>query len=229
MRLLTLHRFYQLLREAVIYYPLDQKVKPKTFAVIQNLSDLNESNLRKTFDDYDKGFFFSEQWAAADLHPDNITWAYPIVCTDLFSGTISGVESKSPAITNNITLRVLDTKDIGADDLPMRTYHEIEQDCSMILVNVLRYFQGVILAEVDGEVDYYHEGLLVATNTEYRKVASPNIFKTAKEPFYFAPMDTGIENTIGKEIRLDLNTSLCTSDAWNFANPVTARKLSCCG
>ena len=226
---LTLNRFYQLMREAVMYYPLDQKVKPKTFGVIQHISDLNMDNLGKTFDDYDKGFFYSEQWSAAALHPDNIIWSYPIVCVDLFSGTVSDIEKKAPSITSNVTMRVLDAKDRQQDDLELRTYHEIEQDCSKIMMNVLRYFNDIIIATVDGVEDYYHEGFLVATGKTYTEIRKPNIFKRRGEPMYFNPSDTAIDNVIGKELRLDVITSVCTSDNWNFSEPVPNRKLACCG
>ncbi len=226
--MISLARVYQLMREAVIYYP---KVdgRPKTFAVIKHLTDIDASNLNMNFEDYDKGFFYSEQWGASGLNTSNIIWSYPLVAVDLFSGTVQDLRTKSPKIMNSISVKVLDVISEFRSAADMRSPSEIEMDCSKILLYITKYLANVILAEVDGEQEYYNEEYLVRTNTEYVKKGEPQLLPVSKEPFYFSPYDTGIDKTYGVELRLEMPTGICLDQAFVFTDIIPTRKLNCCG
>ena len=235
----TIDRFYQLLREATIFYPKNSGDChiPKTFGVIQHISDMNSPNLSKSFDDYDKGFFYSERWRASGLNPNNVIWDYPLVAANYYSGLVSSFSAGSIPISNNITIGCYDIhRDHSHCNKPticnQRLPHEIESDCEKTLVQILTYIDSVVLAELNGVEGYYSENYLAykkLNGSTYRILARPKIYSSRGAPFYITHPDTGIEYTYGAEVRIDILTQYCPSNDLDFRDGETLNKIVCCG
>lgn len=236
----TLDRFYQLLVEATVFYPKSVGVCqiPKTCGVIQHLSDMNLPNLGKTFDDYDKGFFYSERWRSAALNPNNIIWDFPLVAANYFSGTISGFNTGNSQVRNNVTVGVYDivrdpSKTPTGTVCNQRLAHEVESDCEKALIQILNYVDTAIFAELNGVPNYYAEPYLQyrkANGATVKVISRPKIISSSGSPFYITHPDTGIEYTYGAEVRVDVLTNFCPSNDLDMKGREELVKItSCCG
>ena len=76
---LTIENFYWLCYQFVMYYSKQQTIcqRPQTFAVLQDITDIQLENLGKTVLDTGKIYFFSRKWAKNNFSPSALSWDYP--------------------------------------------------------------------------------------------------------------------------------------------------------
>lgn len=233
---MTLDRFYQLVREAVMVHPDNLCYRPKTFAVIDHIQEINVSSLKKSFDDYDKQFFWSESWRANNLEPNNVTFNYPMVTATYINSTLPVNGTKGKKIRANVHLNCFD---IISDDCKEilcsnRASHEIERDCLQVLVNIMHYLENIVIAEYKGEINLYNKDWLEyrknCNNESYKIIRKALVFADVAEPVYASQYETGIEFTYGALVKLSLAIDLCAETNYNMTISEPLKKITtCCG
>lgn len=210
-------------------------IKPKTFAVIDHIEEINSPSLNKSFDDYDKQFFYSEAWSARNLDPHNITFNYPLVTTTYINSQIISKGNKDRLSRTTVHLNCFDTikDECKITECNTRTHHEIETDCLKVLINILHYLDDVYIAEYKGELGFYNRGWL-----DYRKETFDEPIKLLRRAQIFTDLDnifaqqyeTGIEFTYGAQMKLDIRVAYCADTNYNFNIAEPLKKIGgCCG
>lgn len=68
-----------IVREIVRLWPYEKCTQPDTFAVVDNVSDLESDNLGKVYNDYMNGHFWSRSWVLSGASRNKLNKKYPIV------------------------------------------------------------------------------------------------------------------------------------------------------
>lgn len=201
--------------EAVRYYPCPNTKcnYPETFAVLEDNTNLDSSNLTKRFVDFDKGFFFSRAWEARNRDPNQVTFDYPVVGAKYYASTLNSIKAKTIQVKDNVTLGCYDVlqNNCKPDCCGERAKHEIERECLETLINVISYLNNVVVAEIDGSINYYNTWWLekfAQEGGEYKKLQPAQLFVN-QDNIYTYKAETGIDHIYGMEIRLDLRTQIC--------------------
>ena len=217
-------------------HPETKCSKPKTFAVIDHIEEINSPSLNKSFDDYDKQFFYSEAWAARNLDPSNITFNYPLVTSCYINSQIIGKGSKDRISRTTVHLNCFDIlrDDCKTDECNTRTHHEIETDCLGVLINILHYIDNVVIAEYKGEVGFYNQDWLKyrydTFQEPYKVLRRAQIFTDSVDAIFAQQYETGIEFTYGAQMKLDIRVTHCANTEYNFSIAEPLKNIGgCCG
>jgi len=240
--MISLDTTYKLLREAFMALPpKDLKCQyPQSFAVISHYSDLNAPNLGKTVHDLRENYFWSRAWDAKNNNPKEITFAYPLGAVQHFNFEAFYMGRKNSKVCHNLTLGVYDVIQPpcvpGTPDCnpcKSRNFHQIETDTEAILFKALSYLKVIQKATIDGGPEgYYAKPYLdyLKTTDAVVNILVPKVqFIDDSEPFYGVRADTGIDTTVGTEVRIKLCTNVCFDDEYNFDNVEPITQIGCCG
>jgi hypothetical protein len=238
---MTLDDVYRLMMEATIVHPITTKKCefPQAFAVIEHLQDMDAANIRKTIDDYKKGYFFSRRWAASNYDPNSVVGDFPLVAVRSNTGEISKMSEHKKILQYEVTLGCYDTSsdDCIADPTCVgcgnRNFHEIERDTEKILLTIIDYLSNIVKASVDGDPeDYYNKDYLTHIIGEGSSVVYTNknvdVFKNFTG--YFRRFDAGVDNLKGTEITFTFSSTFCAgTPEYNFEGFTPTKSVYCCG
>lgn len=173
----TLNRFFQLLREAVKFFPDSTSISLKTFAYINAIDDLNKPNLGQDLKTAKSDYFFSKRYEKKKTQ--NVEFDFPILLAIEDNGKLKNLfndNNQSQKVEHTIRLFVLDLYKESKDESGTnadRQIGEVYRDCRKILKRALKYFDKVSFVTVSkaGDPDvmgYYNTDLLdwQITNSE---------------------------------------------------------------
>lgn len=143
----TLNRLFQLLKEAVKYFPKSGSIDLNTFLWVDVLSDLNPSNLGADVRLHGSDYFYSKRYDKKRTSTMEI--AAPMLVVQELGGTYENIhkEANRPSqIAHRLRITVFDKyvnlKDQNAtkDD---RELPDVYKDCRTILRKVMKYLNNV--------------------------------------------------------------------------------------
>lgn len=237
-----LRTIYRLLNEAVRYYPetTPAYMRPDTFAVVEEWSDVNSANLLKTVADKDKPFFFSRKWAQLNYRASAVTYDFPAVLTyDTQTVTNNLFSTTTTKRVYTLDLLVVDKWDDMCKKLN-RTRNDLFLDTESILDHILNYFSNVIYAVVDGGEDgYYHTGWLqqAVTDGEITSYQETNYkTKQLKQNFVRNNESTTMErwagamqDLYGVRFTFNIDATICLEGDFDFSILDYDLKIDSCG
>lgn len=148
----TLNRFFQHLREAVMFFPDSGNINLQTFAYINDIDDLNKENIgydvKSAKSDYCLSKIFEKK------KQSKFEFKYPVLVAQELRHQVSDpirIKAKSQKITHSIRLRVLDSYNDQKDSITKSLHRELPdyyRDCEKILIYVLQYFRNVHFCKV---------------------------------------------------------------------------------
>lgn len=237
---LTYKDFIGLLRQAVMFYPKGETTKaclrPQSFIVLENTTQLNADNLGITNDHLDKDYYFSR---------DPKTPHYPIVALWEQSSRYENLFSDSKRKECfSFELMVLDTYKEDCIDCGVcgkRTIHDIYYDTGQILINIINFFRGVKYVEVsrNNELNkiWGHEDILsqmlndgdIDSYTEVKNKINSQVFSDDNtNSRLYRNYSKG--NLFGKAIFFEMCTSICPPCNFEYEKrKYTDFVLNCCG
>lgn len=166
---LTLNRFFQLLREAVKYFPDSATLSLKTFAYLNAIDDLNKPNLGYDLKSAKSDYFLSKRYEKKKTQ--NVEFDFPLLAVIENNGKIKSLfndNNQSQKIEHTIRILVLDlykdSKEVTGTTSD-RHIAEVYRDCRKILKRVAKYFSKVSFVTISkaGDPDvlgYYNTDLL---------------------------------------------------------------------
>lgn len=149
----TLNRFFQHLKEAVMFFPDNGNINLQTFAYINDIDDLNKTNIGYDVKSAKSDYCLSKMWEKKKQ--SIFEFKFPIlVAQELESHEAThliDLNSNSQKIAYRIRLRVLDTYNDQKDSITSSTHRELPdyyRDCEKILLYVLKYFKNVKFVKI---------------------------------------------------------------------------------
>ena len=168
---MTLQNFYQVLGNAVKYFPQSTKKYEmiQTFALLRYREEMNSDNLGKNIDYKDSPYFYSRKWEALRHNPSKVGYEYPILAVFPVVGDVSDLlnTQKNPKSKTKLELNFLYPNARKSErnlSCPPLLVEDIYKQMRMLSLTVFDYLKGVVCAIPDGQADHVwrHEGLLAA-------------------------------------------------------------------
>ncbi len=234
----TLNRFFQHLREAVMYFPDNQTLKLNTFAWIDSLDQLNADNLGYDVKAVKSDYFFSKRYEKKKTSV--LGFDYPVLLIaeddhnigDLFKGN-----NQSQKIGYNIKLWILDvvktpkeTTSTNAD----RFLGDVYRDTRITLLYVLTYLSKIKfykITNLDSSLSYgyYHPSVIAKLQTDSLITSYESKSELEAVNSYFKTMIEkntesilGIQEPISKDqvagtyLNIKLDTAICYNPSFDF-------------
>lgn len=221
---MTTNEIYQQIKNAVLYYPIDEKkcLTPQTFRVLINEANLTAPNLGATILDKFGPFFFSRAWAANNYDKHNIVFDYPLVVVTPLSRTL--FTTKNSRL--RIQIGVLDKTTNGCDgcdpdSCEARNPEQVRQGTENMLINILSYLKTVGLYETDfgnrydvqGRIDELKRANLISrANLLKRSV----IFGETQIEFEITPIEP-LSEVVGSAATFNVNLTECLTVEFDFS------------
>ena len=219
--------FSKLVLEAVKYYPqleLSCHV-PKTYAMLENITDLDADNLGKTLRDADLTYYNKK--FINGKKASHITKDYPLVVLHSLSWAPEHPFKKNKAGTHFLELFVMDTYDAayvqkpgGTSKCKNRTIEEIRRDCKGILMNILIYLSECAYFATDDGPVWTHEGRSSQlTNPVLDQVTTDGFRSYLKDlnPTPFGePVNISVDDSYGYLINIRVKETECKSVTFDF-------------
>lgn len=162
----NLETLYSIILDAVRRYQSTPGMdcrQPQTFRVLQldRGAELTTPAMGATLSDKDTPYFYSRTWERQKFNPNNITADFP-VCTafELSSDLPKGISETTIKQCYSVELSVLDVFQIKCDGKPYRTINQIYADTEKILLNIVNYISGSIIATVGDVTGVYNRSVL---------------------------------------------------------------------
>ena len=228
---MTTNDIYQQIKNAVIYYPVNEKkcLTPQTFRVLINEANLTAPNLGATILDKGGPLFLSRAWAANNYDKHNIVFDYPLVLVTPLSRTVV-VNGKGPVKSRlRIQIGVLDKTTNGCDGCDpdscgARSPEQVRQDTETMLINILSYLQAVCKYDTDfgnqydvqGRIDELKRASLLSRANLLKKSV---IFGEAQVEFDIQPIEPLLE-VVGSAATFNVNLSECATVDFDFSGAV---------
>lgn len=166
----TLNRFFQHLREAVMFFPDSGNINLQTFAYVNDIDDFNKPNLGYDIKSAKSDYCLSKMWEKKKQ--STFEFKYPILAAQELqheANDLIKISSKSQKLKHKIRLRVLDVYNDQKDSVPTSKHRELPdyyRDSEKILIYVLSYFKNIHFCKVtnlDTSTTYgYYNTLLLA-------------------------------------------------------------------
>lgn len=149
----TLNRFFQHLKEAVMFFPDSGNINLQTFAYINDIDDLNKPNIGYDVKSAKSDYCLSKMYEKKKQ--SIFEFKYPVLVAqelDYHDAVhVIDLNSKSQKIAYRIRLRVLDTYNDQKDSITSSKHRELPdyyRDCEKILLYVLKYFKNVKFVKI---------------------------------------------------------------------------------
>jgi hypothetical protein len=85
----------QIFKQIVIDMSYDKDLQINSFAVVDDMIDLNHSSFGKTYEDYLDGFFFSRSWVNGGADANEIKGEFPLLFVEQRSLSMDRIDSDS--------------------------------------------------------------------------------------------------------------------------------------
>ncbi len=165
----TINRFFQHLREAVMFFPDSGNRNLQTFAYINDIGDLNKPNIGYDVKSAKSDYCLSKMWEKKKQ--STFDFKYPVLLAQELQHEATNIlkdVNKSRKVKYLIRLRVMDTYNDQKDSITSSRHRELPdyyRDCENILLNVLQYFKAVHFCKLTNldtstTYGYYNTGLL---------------------------------------------------------------------
>jgi len=227
---MTTNEIYQQIKNAVMYYPVNEKrcLQPQTFRVLLNDAHLAAPNLGVIPLEKDTPFFFSREWAANKYNPNAIVYDYPlVVIAPLNRSAQQGIGNDKVFKSElRVQLGVMDkvTNDCAGCDpqsCEARTSEQVRQDTEQMLLNILYYLSGVNLYELDGVRSYDVEGRVLQLQRagqvrEFNLIRKKVLIKNDTFTFSIDPIEP-LQGVTGSAVVLNLPLSQCEAVDFDFS------------
>lgn len=177
----TLNRFFQLLKEAVKYFPDTDSISLKTFSVNNSLDDLNAPNLGVDLKRAKTDYFLSKRYEKKKTAV--VEFDFPLCMVETLDGSLDNhfkPNNQSRKINRAVKIWILDTfkqsKDVTGTNAD-RELEDVQRDTNLILLRLLAYFDKVRFVEVNTasvlsygyyNTDYLDSLVAATTITSYR-------------------------------------------------------------
>lgn len=149
--------FYNLLKQAVMFYPQNMESPCKrvnSFVVLENKDQLEKDNFGINQNHIGKDFFFSRSGKDTIKNPFCFAWEQGFDISDRFSREER--RSRQHCVSFEIgVLDYLETDCKNCNDCQKRTPTEIQLDCEEMVNNILDYFYNVVCVTTDGGEDKF--------------------------------------------------------------------------
>lgn len=237
----TLDRFFEHLREAVLYFPDSGNVKLNTFSWVRGLDDINSQTLNNDWRSAKTRYCISKRYEKKKT--TLFEFDYPALLIEEAGHSIRDIFNpnlQSQKISYKLRLYVMDTftnsKDVQNNKAD-RAMAEVHRDCRTIMQYVLKYFKNVKFAKIvniDTSISYgyYHTGILAklvtdnvitsyTTEDNNNALTQPQtIFELmlqANEETEFVNIEPiGAGNLCGVQIELQIESSVCINPTFDF-------------
>lgn len=235
----TLDRFFEHIREAVLYFPDTPTLNVQTFSVVESLDEINKANLGNDWRSAKTRYCLSKRFEKRAV--TQFEFDFPAVLVnelDYNVGNVLGKTDNSVKINHNVKLFVLDVlksnKEI-TDSNQDRNPNEIFRDTKTILLYILAYFKKIRFVKItntdtsisygyyhldvidkmvdDGDITSYTntDGDLVKVNSWFNSMLVTN--ENLQISLY---SDIGQPGVCGVSIELQIGSALCINPTWNL-------------
>jgi hypothetical protein len=140
---------YSEIKRAVKLWPIEDH-KPNTFAVLEDISDIDTPNLGKTILDKDLPYFYSKAWADKQYNPSQVCWSLPAILMIEVDGQLTN--DAGGTMNHTIEIVVVDAMESPPDKwiLPKgekRTANQIYQDTEKTMRQLVTIMRSIDLSE----------------------------------------------------------------------------------
>jgi hypothetical protein len=149
----TLNRFFQLLKEAVKFFPDTDTISLKTFSVNNSVDDLNSTNLGVDLKRAKTDYFLSKRYEKKKT--TLVEFDFPILICETLDGSLDNQfkpDNQSRKINRVVKLWILDeykkSKDVTGTNAD-RELEDVQRDTNLILLRVLAYFDKVKFVQLN--------------------------------------------------------------------------------
>lgn len=235
----TLDRFFEHIREAVLYFPDSPSLNVQTFSVVESLDEINKPNLGNDWRSAKTRYCLSKRFEKRAV--TSFEFDFPAVLVnelDYNVTSVLGKSNESVKINHNVKLYILDVlksnKEI-TDSNQDRNPNEIFRDTKTILLYILAYFKKIRFVKItntDSSISYgyYHLDVLdkMVDDNEITSYAD-NSSELTKVKSWFNDMlilnkdlqislynDIGQAGLCGVSIELQIGSALCINPTWNL-------------
>ena len=245
--------FFGILRDAAVLFPEAKRECDmiQAFRVLQHENyfiELAAQNLGAEPCDIDTVYFYSKPWEKAGRNIQQITGAFPLltaweqkkVARNFFA---NGVNT-APAIGVTVWDMVHNSKNGGCEGCANRSINQVWKDTERLLLTVLDFVKGVILAEVSGmapeydvcKTGYYNEDYLKHLK-ELGQLTTYQMKKQIRQNLHVVNEDLNLYKELGNSdqicgtsVLLNLNFNFCERPKYTFDNIISpiSHKQSCC-
>lgn len=234
----TLNRFFQHLKEAVMYFPDSSSINLQTFAYINALDDLNKENIGYDHRSAKTDYCLSKRYEKKKT--TTVEFDFPILCVAEDNGFIKNAfkeNNQSLKLEHSVKLWVLDTyadsKDVKGSNAD-RMLPEVYRDTRTIMLNVLAYLNRIEFVKITNlnasveygyyNIDYLADQLTGGLITSYLRSGDMNTATTwfqnmirENSDIQFQIQDPVSSRLIaGVSIDLIIKSSLCVNPSFNF-------------
>lgn len=149
---LTKKDIINIFRQIVEDFPYLPCKQLDTFALVDGDDAFSTTNLKKTYEDYQAGFFWSRSWVLAGADPNTLCATYPALILEHKKSTYDNIRDDS--VCHEFYLLVTDLLDCG-DCECKRTPDQVKCDVMDVINSVLKEFVTYKLYDItDGEDEY---------------------------------------------------------------------------
>lgn len=235
----TLDRFFEHIREAVLYFPDSPTLNVQTFSVVEALDEINKANIGNDWRSAKTRYCLSKRFEKRAV--PQFEFDFPAVLAnelDYNVASVLGDPEKSVKINHNVKLYILDVlksnKEI-TDSNQDRTPNEIFRDTKTILLYILAYFKKIRFVKITNTdtsitYGYYHLDVLDKMVDDAEITSYSNtVGDLVKVNSWFNSMlmlndnlqislynDIGQAGLCGVSIELQIGSALCINPTWNL-------------
>lgn len=214
-----------LIREAVKYCPASMgEARPNTFAVITDISDLNEPNYGHVPDD-----FQGEYWTRHKPTANKLEFRPPYVCPVLFGGarTFDLGNRNMIASEDDIKILCLDRyiTDKQVEQGKRRSITAIQLDTEKVINKIMEYLEGVEAYKVEYTAGQFAEGYFNKKYLDYCKTNNKIIDYTAPANLRDETNNYKAFLNLNQNLRVDL-LSFPHSEQMLVGSSITIKTLS---
>jgi len=164
--MITFEEFLGVCKETVMFWPSSPAWgRLNTFSYLDKGSDIAESALGRSFDDYQEGFFWARDWVLSGASPSRMEKEYGILA----------VESKEvnvdPDFTNQVvrpvTINILILRDCEECKTNYRPVMEVQEEVVKAFRTLLERFNGVFEFEVQPVTGGPYKTWMTTTQAQY--------------------------------------------------------------
>lgn len=167
---ITLETYYSIFLDAARRYPATQGYdckQPQTFRVLQldHGAEIHTPAMGATLSDKDTPYFYSRSWERRGFTPNNITADFPLLTafelsSDMPRGITQGGMKQMYFTEISILDQFQNKCDGKARKCENRSINQIYADTEVILLNVVNYLCGSVIAQVGDVTGVYNIKML---------------------------------------------------------------------
>lgn len=228
--MLTLEDILLIFRSIVIAFPWHNKRRLNTYALVDNIRDLNAENLQKNYEQFDAGYFWAREWVDSGASRDTLKTDYDLLFLECKQMTILDLFRNPKPVSYKIFITI--ASPVKCNDGTERSWEQVDRDNREMMVMVLTELYTVKLYEItieavgEGEGETYHQWMTPGEAAAYDALERYTVIDTCKElrNFIIDPniqpniftSNFGVDNLRTQTVELNFKGCLLPTESFNY-------------